>query len=193
MASNKYLRINEYTNLFQNLLKELYNDKLFNAINNLMYGFNVNDCDMLKNELLLEIKYDVKHICFVNNDDLDKVQTYNNLKNICGINICNIFNKIKIVSSDVEMCPLVFFKFEKKYNCGYKYKIPSISQSYENLSINFEFDKPFKFKVCKFEDEECFYILIFVDMLNDENCVFENYDVVNINEYLLDKNEPDLT
>ena len=194
-----YLRqqkIDEYNNLFTNLLKDIYCEDIFNSIINSRMYYNVSNCQTLKNELLNYIKYNVKQICFINNDDLDRIDIHNNLKNIEGINLFNFFNKVKNTNANVNISSLLMFCYEKQINCGYSYELPSIEYSYMNMQINFEFNEIFKYKVCKFNNEKKFYIIIFFDISHDNNFIFNNYnEIIDLNSFIpnLEDDEIDLT
>ena len=194
-----YLRqqkIDEYNNLFTNLLKDIYCEDIFNSIINSRMYYNVSNCQTLKNELLNYIKYNVKQICFINNDDLDRIDIHNNLKNIEGINLFNFFNKVKNTNANVNISSLLMFCYEKQINCGYSYELPSIEYSYMNMQINFEFNEIFKYKVCKIQNESKFYIIIFFDISHDNNFIFNNYnEIIDLNSFIpnLEDDEIDLT
>lgn len=193
MQTERTLRINEYKNLFSNLLSDVYCEQLFESIVNANRFFCINDCNTLKNPLL-DIKNDVKHVYFINSDDLDRIQILNNLKNIDGMNLFSIFNSIKnSCCESVEMTELLIFKVEKHLNYGYKYTLPSLTESYKNMNIRFAFNESFRFKVCKFENDNWFYVIIFFDISNYDHFIFsDHHDIVDLNLTSLDENEIDL-
>lgn len=110
--------------------------------------------------------------------------THSNFKNCNGLNILNIVKHISKQPSQITT-PFVLLKLDKSFLLKYLGDDIKIDNLYDTMQLNIDDDDNHKIKVCKYKNENNYYIVMFFDSLNyNSSHSFVNHNIIeNLNLY----------